>query len=128
MADELVLDAQPYAPPDESQKTLVFWLYVFHGLGLVFSLGLLSFIPLIVNYIKRDDSAGTFLATHHSWQIRSFWWYAGWILIGFVPFFTVILIPLAFLIWALAWLWKAYRLIKGLIYLNENRPMPGGPG
>ena len=139
MADELIVDAQPYAPPEQSQKNLVRWLYVFHGLCLVFSLGTLSFIPLIVNYIKRDDAAGTFLASHHSWQIRSFWWYLGWLAIAVLLFFSafgsmavmpakaVIFIPIAAFLWSFAWIWKAYRLIKGFIYLNEDRPMPGGP-
>ncbi|HEY4318103.1 MAG TPA: hypothetical protein VGN04_10905 [Herbaspirillum sp.] len=140
MANELVVDAPPYAPPDPSQKNLVRWLYVFHGLCLLFSLGTLSFIPLIVNYVKRDDAAGTFVATHHSWQIRSFWWYWGWLVIAiflFLSAFTtsvamisaksLIFFPVAAFIWCFAWIWKAYRLIKGLIYLNENRPMPGGP-
>ena len=122
MANELVLDTPEQS--EQAQKTLVWWLYVCHGLSLIFSLGLLSFIPLIVNYIKRDDAAGTFVATHHSWQIRSFWWYLAWMAIGVFLFFTFFLIPLAWLIWTLAWVWKAYRLIKGLIYLNENRAMP----
>src|SRR5450830_380014 len=125
MANELVLDTpEQSGQSEQAQKTLVWWLYVCHGLSLIFSLGLLSFIPLIVNYIKRDDAAGTFVATHHSWQIRSFWWYLAWMAIGVFLFFTFFLIPLAWLIWTLAWVWKAYRLIKGLIYLNENRAMP----
>ncbi len=119
MANELVLDM-----PLQSQKTLVWWLYMFHGLSLIFSLGMLSFIPLIINYIKRDDAAGTFVQTHHNWQIRSFWWYLVWMVAGSVVFVTVVGIPLAILIWCLAWLWKAYRLIKGFIYLNDNNAMP----
>jgi uncharacterized membrane protein len=135
MADELVLDTPPFAPPDEAQKALVRWLYVFHGLCLLFSLGMLSFLPLIVNYIKREDSAGTFIMTHHNWQIRSFWWFWGWLAIALLLMGSsfaalsaksLVLLPVAGLIWCFAWLWKAYRLIKGLIYLNENRSMPGG--
>ena len=119
MAGELVLDT-----PLQSQKTLVWWLYIFHAISLVFSLGMLSFIPLIVNYVKRDDAAGTFVHSHHGWQIRSFWWYLVWMALGFIPFFTIILMPLAWLIWCLAWIWKAYRLIKGFIDLNDNKAMP----
>jgi len=37
---------------------------------------------------------------------------------------TVIGIPLAVLIFALAWIWKAYRLIKGFLDLQDNKPMP----
>ncbi len=111
----------------ETQKTWLWWLYLMHGASLAFSLGALSFIPLVINYIKRDETDGTFLRTHHSWQIRSFWWYIVWIVVGGVLFATIIGIPLAWLVWLGAWIWKAYRLIKGFLDLGNNRPMPGYP-
>ncbi|MDB5775069.1 MAG: hypothetical protein JWP38_1202 [Herbaspirillum sp.] len=119
MAGELVLDA-----PLQSQKSLVWWLYVFHALSLVFSLGLFSFIPLIINYVKRGDADGTFVRSHHSWQIRSFWWYLVWMALGVIFFFTFFLIPLGWLVCTVAWVWKAYRLIRGFINLNDNKAMP----
>jgi uncharacterized membrane protein len=128
MADEYIVDMPDRSVvnvSDAPQKTLARWLYIGHALSLLFSLGLFSFIPLIINYVKRNDAAGTFVASHHSWQIRSFWWYAVWIVLGMVAFFTIFLIPLAWAIWTASWVWKAYRLIKGLIWLNENKAMPG---
>jgi uncharacterized membrane protein len=119
MSQELVLDNKL-----QSTKNLAFWLYVFHSVSFVFSLGAFSWIPLIINYVKRDDAAQTFVYSHHSWQIRSFWWYLLWIVVGGILFATIIGIPLAWLVWGGAWIWKAYRLIKGLVYLNDNKPMP----
>jgi uncharacterized membrane protein len=119
MSQELVLD-----PKLQSAKNLAWWLYIFHAASLVFSLGAFSWIPLIINYVKRSDTVGTFVYTHHTWQIRSFWWYLFWMVLGGVVFATVIGIPFAWLIWTAAWIWKAYRLIKGFIYLNDNKPMP----
>jgi len=119
MEQELVLD-----PQLQSSKELAWWLYIFHAASFLFSLGAFSWIPLIINFIKRPDTAGTFVHSHHTWQIRSFLWYFVWMALGGVFFFTLIGIPLAWLIWGLTWLWKAYRLLKGMIYLNENRPMP----
>lgn len=119
MAQNLILD-----PDLESHKNLAWWLYLFHGASLVFSLGMLSFIPLIINYVKRADAAGSFVYSHHSWQIRSFWWYVVWMAVGGVMFATVLLIPLAMLIFGLAWVWKAYRIIRGFLDLNANKPMP----
>ena len=119
MNDQLVLDQ-----PLQSAKTLAWWLYIGHALSLVFSLGMLSFVPLIINYIKRDDTRGNFVHSHHSWQIRSFWWYIAWLIGGGVLWVTVIGIPAALLVWGVAWLWKGYRLIKGIIDLNENKTMP----
>ena len=119
MSQELVFDSNL-----ASAKNLAWWLYIGHAASFLFSLGLFSFIPLIINYVKRDDTAGTFVYSHHAWQIRSFWWYLGWMLLGALLFATFIGIPLAWLIWVGAWLWKAYRLLKGIVDLNNNKPMP----
>ena len=99
-------------------------LYAAHAVTFFFSLGLLSIVPLIINYAKRPDAEGTIAYSHHGWMIRSFWWYAAWMVIGGVLFATLIGIPIAFGIWGLAWLWKAYRLIRGFIDLNNNRAAP----
>lgn len=116
---EVVLDGDL-----QSARDLAWWLYIFHGLSLVFSLGMLSCLPLIVNYLKRDDTLGTFVYSHHRWQIRSFWWYLFWLFAAAVLSFTIIGIPLAILVGALAWIWKAYRIIKGWLDLNDNKAMP----
>jgi len=109
----------------ESRKRWLWWLYLGHGASVVCSLGMLSFIPLIINYLKKDETEGSFLYTHHQWQIRSFWWYLVWLGVGGVLFATIIGIPLAGLVWLGAWVWKAYRLIKGFLDLSNNRPVPG---
>lgn len=119
MAQELVFD-----PHLQSTKNLAWWLYLLHGISFVFSLGAFSWIPLIVNYVKRPDAVDTFVYSHHSWQIRSFWWYLFWMVIGGILFVTFVGIPLAWLIWTAAWIWKAYRLVKGMLDLNDNKPMP----
>jgi uncharacterized membrane protein len=108
----------------ESGKNLLWWLYLMHGASFLFSLGALSFIPLIVNYIKRADAGSNFIRSHHSWQIRSFWWYLVWMASGAMAFLTLVGIPLAFVIWAAAWVWKAYRLIRGFLDLRNTMPMP----
>jgi len=50
---------------------------------------MLSFIPLIINYIKKDETEGSFLYTHHQWQIRSFWWYVVWLSVACLVALTV---------------------------------------
>ncbi len=119
MSQELILDEKL-----NTLKNLAWLLYIFHAASLVFSLGFLSWIPLIISYLKRDDAAGTFVYSHHSWQIRSFFWYLFWVILGVVLFITIIGIPLAWLIWVGAWIWKAYRLIMGFANLNANKAMP----
>ena len=43
---------------------------------------------------------------------------------GAILWITLIGIPVAIAVWGLAWLWKAYRLLRGFIDLNSNNPMP----
>ena len=119
MNGDLVLDSRL-----QSEKNIAWWLYIAHALSFIFTLGAFSWIPLIVNFVKRGDAQGTFVHSHHTWQIRSFIWYVVWMALSFILFITVIGIPLAWLVGGFAWLWKAYRLIKGLLDLNQNKTMP----
>ena len=121
MTQELILDRKA-----EDAKNTARMLYFIHGLTFIFSLGLLSIIPVFINYAKRAETEGTLVYSHHSWMIRSFWWYAGWMLLGWVIFvFTFGFgIVIAAPIWCIAWLWKAYRLVRGLLDLNDNKAMP----
>jgi uncharacterized membrane protein len=57
-------------------------------------------------------------------MIRSFWIYVGCAVAAWLLVFTFFGIPLAVLVFAGAWLWKAYRLIRGFLDLNNNRAMP----
>ena len=118
MATDMVLDGQV-----ATAKNTAWWLYIIHAVSFVFSLGAFSFIPLIINYVKRPETAGTFVHSHHSWQIRSFWWYLVWIAVGWMLFITIFGIPLAWMVWVGAWLWKIYRLIRGVTALNSNVPV-----
>jgi uncharacterized membrane protein len=119
MNSSLVLDSKL-----QSEKDTVWWLYVAHGLSFLFTLNTLSWIPLIINFLKRGDTQGTFVYTHHTWQIHSFIWFWVWMGIGGIIFATFVGIPLAWLIFGVAWLWKAYRLIKGMLDLSNNKAMP----
>jgi uncharacterized membrane protein len=119
MSQELTFDSGL-----EDAKQFARIIYLVHALTFFFSLGMLSFLPLIANYIKRPDTAGTLVYSHHTWMIRSFWIYIACLAVAVVLFFTIVGIPLAWLIGAVAWVWKAYRLIRGFIDLNSNRAMP----
>ena len=119
MSQELILDGKIGA-----EKNTARLLYIVHAITFFFSFGLLSIVPLIINYSKRPDTAGTMVHSHHSWMIRSFWWYITWSVIASVLAVTLIGIPLALLIYGIAWLWKAYRLIRGFIAINANEAVP----
>jgi uncharacterized membrane protein len=125
MSQELV-----YERGLEDAKQFARILYIAHAATFFFSLGLFNVLVLIVNYIRRPDTAGTMVYSHHTWMIRSFWFYVLWMGIAWVFALTIGIItlglamPLAWLIGAAAWLWMAYRIIRGFVDLNNNKPMP----
>jgi uncharacterized membrane protein len=119
MSQELV-----YERGLEDAKQFARILYIAHAATFFFSLGLFNVLVLIVNYIRRPDTAGTMVYSHHTWMIRSFWWYVVMMAVAFILMVTIIGIPLAWLVGVVAWCWMAYRIIRGFMDLNNNRPMP----
>jgi uncharacterized membrane protein len=122
--------------PRQGLLTLTHVIYALHAfsavLGIVsaalvvtaFLTGWPSIIAVILNYVKRSDVRGTWLDSHFSWQIRTFWYALLWVVIGAVLFITVIGIPIAYLLWVVTGLWVLYRIIRGWLALSSQRPMP----
>ena len=92
--------------------------------------GLFGIIGVIVAYVKRDEAEGTWVASHLSWLIRTFWYSTFWGVVGgiiFVLLFIVFLLGplLAFGIWGVTSLWVIYRVIRGYLLFKDSRPIPG---
>jgi uncharacterized membrane protein len=87
--------------------------------ALSFFFGITSIIGIIINYVKRDAVKGTWLESHFTWQIRTFWYSLGLSLIGFLLMFVII----GFLILAAVFIWSIYRVVKGWLLLNEGKPI-----
>lgn len=83
-----------------------------------------SIIAVILNYVKRSDVRGTFLESHFSWQIRTFWWALLWALLAGLLIMTVIGIPVAWVIAVVTGLWVLYRITRGWLALLSRKPMP----
>lgn len=83
-----------------------------------------SIIAVIINYVKRGDAAGTFLESHFSWQIRTFWLALMWAGIGLLAFVSLIGIPIAWVIWVGTGLWVLYRIARGWVALFDRRALP----
>ena len=128
---ENLIDANP-AP---SLVTVTHVVYALHALSLLigittaatiigaFVFGVPSIIAVVINYLKRGEARGTFLASHFRWQIRTFWFALLWCLIGGFLFVTFIGIPLAVAIFFGAGLWVIYRIARGWIRLRDRTPM-----
>lgn len=104
-------------PKMKENLTLTHVIYGLYGASLIF--GITSIVAIVLNYIKREEVAGTFLESHFRWQIRTFWYTLLWGVIGVIT--LVILIGFAILIADL--IWFIYRIAKGWLGLNEGKPM-----
>ena len=103
--------------------------YALHAVGLAigafgaatvvgsFIFGWPSIIAVIINYVKRGDARGTWLDSHFSWQIRTFWYAVLWSCLVFFAGLPLTLVIIGFGIWAI------YRIAKGWISLNDRRPV-----
>ncbi len=101
-----------------SLKTLTMVVYALQVLSVF--VGITAIVGVIINYVKREDAAGTLYASHFDWQIRTFWWGLVWTIVGFVLLFAF---GLGLLVWFVAGIWALYRVIKGFIKLNDNQPV-----
>ena len=83
-----------------------------------------SILAVILNYVQRDATRGTYLDSHFRWQIRTFWFALLWLLVGAALVVTVIGIPLAWIMVVIVGLWVLYRMLRGLARLMDQQPMP----
>ena len=123
--------------PRPGLVTLTHVIYALHAFSAVtgmvsaalivtaFLTGWPSIIAVILNYVKRSEVRGTWLDSHFSWQIRTFWFALLWLAIGAILFATVLLIPFAFLLWFGTGIWVLYRIIRGWLALSSQMPPTG---
>ena len=111
-----VTQADPSADlaPLVNITTLVYVLQALAFLG-----GITFIVAVIINYVKRPDVEKTWLASHFRWQIRTFWYWLLWSLLGGL---TLLLVVGYFILLA-NWVWVIYRIVKGWLYLNDRKAM-----
>lgn len=122
--------------PTDGLVTITHVIYGLHAFTVVsglltpmlivtaFLTGWPSILAVVLNYIKRDEARGTYLESHFRWQIRTFWFALLWVLVAGLLVFTLIGIPLAFVLTTVAGLWVLYRVVRGWLRLNDKRDMP----
>ena len=103
-------------------KTITQVVYALQALSFMF--GLTAVVGLIINYVKRDDVAGTVYQSHFDWQIRTFWWGLLWSVLGFI---LILALGLGLVILFAAWVWAVYRVVKGWLKLTEGKPVTPSP-
>ena len=119
-------------------------VYGLHALGLVlgafgaasivgsFLFGWPSIIAVIINYVKRSEVRGSWLDSHFSWQIRTFWFALAWAVLVAVVSAPLTLVLIGFGTWALGMallgFWAIYRITRGWLRLNAHQTMPAAGG
>ena len=129
----------PTVEAPESLVRVTHLVYGLHALGLAlgafgaasvlgsFLFGWPSIIAVIINYVKRSDVRGTWLESHFSWQIRTFWLALAWAVMV-----ALVSIPLAVVLigigtWVvgmfLLGVWAIYRVARGWLRLKDHQAM-----
>ena len=133
MSESIITSDQP---PADGLVTLTHVIYALHAMtvltGLLtpvlivtaFLTGWPSLLAVILNYVKRRETRGTYLESHFSWQIRTFWFAVLWVVLSGLLVLTLIGIPVAFMLASLAGIWVLYHVIRGWLRLNSRQTMP----
>ena len=101
-----------------SLRQLTLIIYILYALSWV--AGISAIVAIVINYIKREDAAGTLYESHFAWQMRTFWWGLAWAVVGGIT----TLIGVGFVILMVLGIWVIYRMVKGLLFWNDYKPMP----
>jgi len=138
MADLPVQDSGTAGQPPVNAATAVYVLFAIAVIGALVAHGLIVFAPfvgiagivgVIIAYVKRDDARGTWVESHLTWLIRTFWWSLLWDVIGVLILVTLGLIligiPIAIAIFVATSIWGIYRLVRGFLLFKDSQPVPG---
>lgn len=131
--------AAPAGQPPITAALIVYALFALAAIGAVVSSGLVTFAPLVViagivgviiAYVKRGEARGTWVESHFTWLIGTFWWSLLWdvvaIVIGLLTWWILGLgILLAIVILAATSIWVIYRVVRGYLAFKDSEPLPG---
>jgi uncharacterized membrane protein len=126
-------------PTDESLVTYTHAIYALHSLAVLIGLstaatvvfsfvaGVPSIVAVIMNYARRPAVRGTFLDSHFTWQIRTFWYALLWVVAAWLvslPLMVILIgFPLLFAAHVALGIWIIYRVARGWLALRDRRAM-----
>jgi uncharacterized membrane protein len=124
------------AAPRHNLVTLTHVVYGLHAFSAImgvlgpalivtsFLTGWPSIIAVIINYVKRSEVRGTYLESHFSWQLRTFWYALLWLVIAGLLAITIVGLVIALPLVVGVGIWVLYRIVRGWLALAEHKPMP----
>ncbi|HKC45645.1 MAG TPA: hypothetical protein VKC64_17570 [Burkholderiales bacterium] len=129
------IEQQSIGEPMPSVITVANVVYALHTLAIIVGVAgsativgsfvgsVPSIVAVILNYVKRGDARGTWVASHYRWQIRTFWFALLWAIIGWVLIITLIGIVIGGPVLIALTLWLIYRIARGWLRLRDHKPM-----
>lgn len=111
------LPQQTQAEPIVTNTQLALTVYILYFASYV--IGITALVGVIIAHVQIGSTTDPMLRSHYQWQIRTFWIGLLYLVIGIVLCFVVIGI-LVLLFW---FIWTVVRTVRGLLALNENRPI-----
>jgi uncharacterized membrane protein len=130
------------AAPTTVDATLVrytHWMYALHAasaligmltsafIATAFLFGIPSIIAVVMNYLRRGDARGTWLESHFSWQLRTFWFALLWVVVVFLLSLPLFLVLVGFLTFPvgifIVGVWVIYRVARGWLKLKDGQPV-----
>lgn len=118
---------------DDRAEGLKAWGWVSYLLHLIVAVGavipgaqpgaVLLVIALVIDLVKKGDAVGTWQASHYSWRIRTVIW-AGVLYVVTAPLWVLFLLP-GWIAWCLISIWFLYRIVRGMVTMNQNRAIDG---
>lgn len=107
----------------QSLVKLTHVIYALYAASLF--IGLTGIVAIIIAYVKRDEARGSFLESHYTWIIRTFWFGLVCVVIGGA---TMWIFGLGMIIVGVVIVWYIYRIVKGWLALNDGRALDNPEG
>ncbi|ATX82600.1 putative membrane protein [Mariprofundus ferrinatatus] len=114
------MNSQPEIVPEpsiESAKKAATIVYALQAASFLLAVTFIA--AIIVNYVKKDDVADTWVASHFRWQMRTFWFALLWSFIGIVT----LMLGIGWFIMMGTAVWVIYRIAKGWLALSDDKAM-----
>jgi len=109
------------APADSSERTLAILTHLSPIIAMVISVGWLSWLgPLIMWLVFKDRGPVIRTAAASSFNFNVTVWIA--MIVGWICFFTIILIPLAVILWLAAAILQIVLAIIGAVKASRGEP------
>ena len=113
---------------DSSLKTIGHISYLLHAIVAVGAVipgaqpgVVLLLVAFIIDLVKRGDAVGTWQESHFDWRIRSVV-IAAILYLVTAPLWLLFVVP-GWIAWTGISIWFLYRVVRGWMNLNSNRPI-----